>query len=77
MEQGQLVFATVALAHYVTMGHLVCGFMLAVGLLTRLAAFIQLPILLGAVIFIHMDLGLQAPQLQFDILVLLEHLLPS
>lgn len=40
-------------AHYVVLAHLVGGIMLIMGLLTRLAAFIQLPVLLGAVIFVH------------------------
>lgn len=43
-----------ALAHYVFVGHLAGGALLALGLFTRLAALAQLPILLGAVCFIYL-----------------------
>lgn len=41
------------IAHYVAMAHLVGGIMLLFGLFTRLAALVQLPVLIGAVFFIH------------------------
>lgn len=60
------------LAHYVVFAHLLGGAMIAVGLLTRLAALVQIPILLGAVIFINSDGGILAPhnELWLSILVL-------
>ena len=48
------------LIHYITLAHLVGGFMLAVGLLTRVAALAQIPILVGAVFFVHWQEGLFA-----------------
>ena len=47
-----LVFAQGAVAHYVIPVHLVGGLLLAIGLLTRLAAFVQMPILIGAVFYL-------------------------
>ena len=47
-----LVFAQGAVAHYVIPVHLVGGLLLAIGLLTRLAALIQMPILIGAVFYL-------------------------
>ncbi len=44
---------TMFLSHYIAIGHLLGGTLLAIGLLTRFAALIQLPILMGAVIFVH------------------------
>jgi len=41
------------IAHYVIPAHLVGGALLAVGLLTRFAAILQLPILLGAVFYVY------------------------
>lgn len=41
------------LAHYVVGAHLVGGIMLMFGVLTRLATAIQIPVLLGAVLFVH------------------------
>jgi uncharacterized membrane protein YphA (DoxX/SURF4 family) len=49
--------ASIALAHYVALAHLAGGLMLAVGLATRLAAGVQVPILLGAVLFVHRTEG--------------------
>ena len=42
------------IAFYVILAHLVGGIMLALGLLTRIAAFAQLPILLGAVFALYL-----------------------
>ncbi len=49
------------LAHYIVLGHLVGGAMIAAGLLTRLACLVQLPILLGAVFLINTNAGILAP----------------
>src|ERR1041385_5604538 len=45
-------FAQGAIAHYVIPAHLAGGLLLALGLLTRLAALSQIPILLGAVFYV-------------------------
>ncbi|GIW70835.1 MAG: hypothetical protein KatS3mg102_0377 [Planctomycetota bacterium] len=73
IEQGQADFvSTSAVAHYVAAGHLCGGALLAVGLLTRLAALVQVPILVGAVFFVHLREGLftQHQNLEFSALVL-------
>src|ERR671913_1539941 len=44
------------LGHYVIFAHIMGGFLLAIGLLTRFACLIQLPILIGAIIFVNFDL---------------------
>jgi uncharacterized membrane protein YphA (DoxX/SURF4 family) len=63
---------SVALIHYVALSHLVGGIMIAIGLFTRAAALVQLPILLGAVAVVHFQGGLIAPSqsLEFSALVL-------
>ena len=43
--------AVVVIGHYVVFAHILGGFLLILGLLTRLACLIQIPILLGAIIF--------------------------
>ena len=45
---------------YIAIIHIVAGFLLTFGLLTRIAALLQIPILVGAVFFIHMRQGLVA-----------------
>ncbi len=61
------------LAHYVTFAHLVGGALIALGLLTRVAILFQLPILIGAVIFVNAPTGFfsaNSTELWFSIVVL-------
>ena len=61
---------TVALLHYISLAHLVGGLMLTVGLLTRIAAWVQIPILAGALL-VHRHEGLMSggQSLEFSALV--------
>lgn len=61
---------TVALLHYIALAHLVGGLMLTAGLLTRIAAWVQIPILAGALV-IHRHEGLMSggQSLEFAALV--------
>ena len=43
------------LSHYIIFAHTVGGFLIAVGLLTRLSCMLQIPILVGALIFVDWD----------------------
>ena len=66
-------FAQAAVAHVVIPIHLVGGVMLALGLLTRVAALAQIPILLGAVVYVYLPkMALIEPRqnLEFSVLVL-------
>lgn len=53
LNQGQLNVLETVISHYVISGHLVGGLLMSVGLLTRVGALIQLPILTGALLFVH------------------------
>ncbi|NII29449.1 DoxX family protein [Pseudoflavitalea sp. X16] len=66
-------FALLVIGHYVVFAHMLGGFLLAIGLATRLACLIQIPILLGAIIFVNSSDGLWTPysELALSILVLL------
>jgi uncharacterized membrane protein YphA (DoxX/SURF4 family) len=46
-------FVVVMMGHYVVFAHLIGGFLLVAGILTRLACLIQIPVLLGAIVFIN------------------------
>jgi uncharacterized membrane protein YphA (DoxX/SURF4 family) len=61
-----------AVAHYVVPVHIAGGLMLVIGLATRAAAIANIPILLGAVLFVHARDGLftTAQTLEFALLVL-------
>ncbi len=65
-EQNFYLFA------YVAIGHLLGGFLLGIGFFTRLAALIQIPILLGAVFIVHLKQGLLSAgqSLELSVLVL-------
>ena len=68
-----VVFAQGAVAHYVIPVHLVGGLLLAIGLLTRVAALAQMPILIGAVFYVWMPRVLffeQRQNFEFAALVL-------
>jgi putative oxidoreductase len=73
MRNADLAFAGLALAHYVAFAHLVGGFLIAIGLLTRFAILFQIPILIGAVFIVNMR-GLfssaNAMELEVSLLVL-------
>lgn len=60
---------------YITIIHIIAGLLLTFGLLTRIAALLQIPILVGAVFFIHIKQGLvtegQSLELAALVLVLL------
>jgi uncharacterized membrane protein YphA (DoxX/SURF4 family) len=50
---GEFWGITVLISHYVILAHIAGGAMLALGLLTRIAAAVQIPALLGAVFLVH------------------------
>ena len=54
---SQFAFIEAGLVHYVIFSHIVGGLFIALGLKTRIAVLINLPILLGAVIFINAKHG--------------------
>ncbi|MYI84519.1 MAG: DoxX family protein, partial [Rhodothermaceae bacterium] len=58
------------LLHYVAMSHLLGGFMLLTGLLSRVGALIQIPVLMGAVFVEEMAGGLTAGTQGFEIAML-------
>lgn len=51
-------FAGAVVTHYVIFAHLLGGPMIAVGLFTRIAALLQIPILIGAVFLVNAPKGL-------------------
>ena len=53
-------FAGAVLAHYVIFAHILAGPLIAVGLFTRIACLLQIPILIGAVFLVNYPKGLFA-----------------
>jgi uncharacterized membrane protein YphA (DoxX/SURF4 family) len=73
-EAGPSLWVAPALiGHYVMVAHFAGGIFLALGLLTRLAALIQVPVLLGAVLWVHLPRAVAVEprqNLEFSLLVL-------
>lgn len=66
-------FALVMLGHYIFVAHLLGGILLILGAYTRIASFIQIPILLGAILFVNTtrELWNPFPELLVSLIVLL------
>lgn len=66
-------FAAIMIGHYVVFAHILGGIFIALGILTRFACLIQIPILLGAIIMINWPQDMTRPysQLLLTIVVLL------
>lgn len=66
-------FAFLLAGHYAAFAHIVGGILLALGLFTRLACIIQIPVLLGAIIFVNTSKDMLRPysELFLSVLVLL------
>jgi uncharacterized membrane protein YphA (DoxX/SURF4 family) len=72
-ESGDLFIAPATVAHYVIPVHMLGGLLLALGLLTRVAAVAQLPILVGAMFWVYLPkmMAVEPRQnLEFSALVL-------
>lgn len=66
-------FAFLMAAQYAAFAHVIGGILLALGLFTRLACLIQIPVLLGAIIFVTSNHDMLRPysELFLSILILL------
>jgi uncharacterized membrane protein YphA (DoxX/SURF4 family) len=58
---------------YISIAHLIGGFLLTLGLITRLATLLQIPILAAAVFYVHFRQGLvtSGQSLELSVLVLI------
>jgi len=69
-----VAYAGAALAHYIVFAHILGGPLIAFGLFTRIICLIQLPVLIGAVIFVNYPKGFLSlgnhMELEISILVL-------
>lgn len=63
-------FTPFAVAHAVVTAHISGGLLLAFGCYTRLAAAVQIPILAGAVFFVHLREGLLGPSQSLELTAL-------
>ena len=64
-------FTSMLMSNYIAFAHLLGGILLILGVLTRFACLIQIPILLGAIMFVNSDLYRPFSALALPIVVLL------
>jgi uncharacterized membrane protein YphA (DoxX/SURF4 family) len=66
-------FSSMLMSNYISFAHILGGILLILGVLTRFACLIQIPILLGAIFFINLSPELYRPhaELAVSVLVLL------
>jgi uncharacterized membrane protein YphA (DoxX/SURF4 family) len=71
MGSGRFQPFTFLLSHYIPVAHIGGGFMMAIGLWTRTAILVNIPVLFGAVFFVYFEKGLftQNQGLEFTALV--------
>ncbi len=71
MLSGRFQPITFLLSHYIPVAHIGGGFMMAIGLWTRTAIVVNIPVLFGAVFFVYFEKGLftQNQGLEFTALV--------
>ena len=75
MQGSYIQLLPVIILHYIALAHLSGGLMLIFGILTRLAAIIQIPILFGATFFVHLREGILSTQQNFEFSALVLFLL--
>lgn len=66
-----LPFSNFMIAHLIVAAHVVGGFCLMIGLLTRTSAISNIPIILGAILFVHAQEGLFSPTQGLELTVML------
>jgi putative oxidoreductase len=71
IKSVNMIYTGVALAHYIIFAHILGGPLIAFGLLTRIMCFIQVPILLGAVLLVnYKDFVSVGSPLEFEVSLL-------
>ena len=64
LTTNQLMFGSfkvIIIGHFIVFAHIVGGLLIAVGFYTRLACLLQIPILLGAILFINLSVDVMRP----------------
>ena len=64
-------FVLILLQHFIIGAHLLGGSLLTLGLLTRFACLIQIPVLLGAIVFVNASMVRPFSELFLSIMILL------
>ncbi len=71
LRNSRFPWISFGIAHYVALAHLAGGIFIAIGMFTRVSIAFQLPILAGAILFVHSTHGFFSynPDLVFSLIV--------
>ncbi len=75
LESNGSSFVSTIAAPYIILAHMAGGAMLVLGLMTRIAAAIQIPVLVGAVFFVNVRAGISSVNTGLELSVLVLFLL--
>lgn len=70
LRQSKFPMYSMIIVHYVAFAHLIGGIMIIIGMLTRIAVVFQIPVLLGAIIFVEASEGILTANTNFWFAVL-------
>ncbi len=70
-QNMNFAFSGAILAHYIIFAHALGGPLIAFGLFTRFICLLQLPILIGAVIFVNYSKGALSMDLEISVIALI------
>jgi uncharacterized membrane protein YphA (DoxX/SURF4 family) len=72
LQNTTLEFQAALIAHYVAGAHIMGGLLIILGLLTRAAILFQMPVLIGAIVFVNLPRSISAigSELELSVLVL-------
>lgn len=70
-QNMNFAFSGAVLAHYVIFAHALGGPLIAFGIFTRFVCLLQLPILIGAVIFVNYSKGVLSMELDVSVIALI------
>lgn len=65
------IYSVLGLAHIIIFIHIIGGFFLALGLLTKFSSTLQIPVVLSAILFVHSNEGIMSNNIHFATFILL------
>lgn len=66
-----LPFSNFMISHFIVAAHVIGGFFIMIGLLTRISVICNIPIILGAILFVHAEQGLFSANYGLELTVML------
>src|SRR4030095_1317344 len=75
LQNTNVEFLAASIAHYVIAAHIMGGILIAIGLLTRVAVLFQIPVLIGAIVYVNLPNGFYSVTAESELSILVLFLL--